>query len=195
MVLLKKDIADMTSQPRHGATRIAWSNPKVGRKLTPHAGYSLIALEPIHKGELILVWGGVIITTAQLQEVNQFMRDRSIQIEEDLHLCSGMVDDLSDCANHSCDPNAGLAGQITLMALREIAMDEEICFDYGTSDGDPDFYMKCFCGAPECRGAITGNDWKNPAFQARYAGHFMPYIQRRIDVLRAEAVDRAHKDA
>jgi uncharacterized protein len=169
--------------PRPAASRIAWSSPKVEKRLTEFAGWTLVAKEPLEKGHHILTWGGVILTTAQLDSIPEFARDRAIQIEDDLHLCSGMVDDLADCANHSCDANAGISGQISLVALRPIAAGEEICFDYGTSDGHPDFHMKCYCGAANCRGAVTGNDWKAPALQARYAGHFMPYIQRRIDAL------------
>lgn len=165
--------------------RIAWNNPKVGRRSTPLAGDTLFAIAPIAKGELIVVWGGVILTTEQLAQVPQFARDRAIQIEDDLHLCSGMVDDLADCANHSCNPNAGLRGQISLVAMRDIEAGEEICFDYATSDGHPDFYMECRCGQPNCRGAVTGDDWKNPELQARYKGYFMPYLQHKIDALHA----------
>lgn len=169
------------SVPRPGAARIAWSSPKVDRRLTEHAGYTVYALAPIAKGELILTWGGVIITTEQLHHAPQYAADRSIQVEENLHLCSGLVDDVADCVNHSCNPNAGLRGQISLVAMRDIAPGEEICFDYATSDGDPDFYMKCFCGQSDCRGEVTGNDWKTPSLQERYRGYFMPYLQRRID--------------
>ncbi len=175
----------MIPEVRPAASRIAWNNPRIGRRLTPHAGYTLYALEPIAKDELIVVWGGVILTTAQLYQVPEFARDRAIQVEEDLHLCSGMVEDLADCANHSCNPNAGLRGQITLIAMRAIQAGEEVCFDYGMSEGNPDFTMKCACGQPTCRGAVTGNDWKMPDLQARYVGYFMPYLQRRIDALRA----------
>jgi len=174
----------MSVEVRPVLARLSWNNPKVGKRLTPNAGYTLYAIEPLEKDELILVWGGVILTTEQLKQVPQFARDRAIQVEDDLHLCSGMVDDLGDCANHSCNANAGLSGQITLVAIRPIARDEEICFDYGTSDGHPDFHMKCFCGEPDCRGEITGNDWKLPKVQERYKGYFSPYLQRRIDALK-----------
>jgi SET domain-containing protein len=176
----------MIPEVRPAASRIAWNNPKIGRRPTPAAGYTLYAIEPIAKDELIVVWGGVILTTAQLRQVPEFARDRAIQVEEDLHLCSGMVEDLSDCANHSCNPNAGLRGQITLVAMRDIQAGEEVCFDYAMSDGHPDFYMKCACGQPNCRGAVTGNDWKIQNLQDRYAGYFMPYLQRRIDALRKQ---------
>lgn len=174
----------MTVEVRPAASRIAWNSPKVDKVLTPEAGYSLVAIEPIAKGEVLIVWGGVIVDTAKLKTLPDFARHRAVQVEEDLHLCSGMVDDLSDCVNHSCNPNAGLQGQITLVALRDIALGEEVCFDYAMSDGHPEFYMPCACGQPNCRGAVTGNDWQLPDLQARYEGYFMPYLQRRINALK-----------
>ena len=168
---------------RAAPSRIAWSDPRIGRRLTPHAGYTLYALEPIARDEILLVWGGVILTTAQLYAVPEFARDRAIQVDEDHHLCSGMLDDLADCANHSCNPNAGLRGQITLVAMRDIEAGEEVCFDYAMSDSHPDFRFTCACGQPNCRGVVTGEDWRLPELQARYRGYFMPYLQRRIDAL------------
>ncbi|GAB4546257.1 MAG: SET domain-containing protein-lysine N-methyltransferase [Anaerolineae bacterium] len=166
-----------------GSPRLAWSHPAIDRKLTEKAGYSIFASAPIAKGTTLIVWGGVILTTQQLERLSDMARHRSIQVEEDLHLCSGTIDDLADCVNHSCDPNAGLRGEITLIALRDIAAGEEITFDYATCDSNPNFQMECFCGSPNCRGVITGNDWKNPDLQRKYAGHFSPYLQWRINAL------------
>ena len=104
----------------------------------------------------------------------------SIQIEEDLYLVTGS-EGPADWVNHSCDPNAGLVGQIVLVALRDIRPGDEICFDYATTDGSPYDEFDCGCGSPRCRGHVTGDDWRLPALQARYAGHFSPYIQKRID--------------
>lgn len=169
---------------RPAISRIAWTSAKIDRRRTPGAGWTLYAVEPIAQDEIILVWGGVILSTEQLYQTPAFARDRAIQVDEDHHLCSGLVDDLADCANHSCNPNAGLRGQITLVAMRDIATDEEVCFDYAMSDSHPQFTMPCACGQPNCRGVVTGEDWKLPELQARYDGYFAPYLQRRIDRLR-----------
>ena len=64
--------------------------------------------------------------------------------------------------------------------LRDIAPDEEICIDYAMCDGSPYDEFECHCGRPNCRGRVTGNDWQLPALQSRYAGYFIPYLQRRI---------------
>jgi uncharacterized protein len=164
--------------------RIAWSNPKLERQTTPASGDGLFALEPVAKGELLVVWGGIIITTEQLYQAPEFARHRSIQVDDNLHLCSGLIDDDADCINHSCDPNAGISGQISLVAIRDIEVGEEICFDYCMSDSLDTFSMACYCGHPHCRGAVHGTDWKDPELQERYKGYFSAYIQRKIDASR-----------
>src|SRR5690606_33853967 len=86
-----------------------------------------------------------------------------------------------DFVNHSCEPNAGLLGQIGLVAMRAIAAEEEICYDYAMSDGSAYDEFDCSCGMRLCRGRISGSDWSIPRRQERYRGYFSPYLQRRID--------------
>ena len=38
--------------------------------------------------------------------------------------------------NHSCEPNLGLQGQIAFVAMRDIAADEELTFDYAMTDDE-----------------------------------------------------------
>ena len=67
-----------------------------------------------------------------------------------------------------------------LVARRDIAPGEEICFDYAMSDTDPYDEFLCACGMEGCRGLITGADWKRPELQVRYRGWFSAYIDRKI---------------
>jgi uncharacterized protein len=164
--------------------RLSWNSPKTERRSTGNYGDGVFASEPINKGELLAVWGGAIVSTEELHKLPQSVQDRCIQVEIDHHLCSGLVDDAADCFNHSCSPNAGLQGQITLVAMRDIAPGEHICFDYAMSDAHPEFYLDCQCGSPNCRHRVTGNDWKLPELQARYDGYFSPYIQRQIEAMK-----------
>ena len=46
---------------------------------------------------------------------------------------------------------------------------------------------------PRCRHHVTGDDWQLPELQTRYAGHFSPYIQRRIDEALRRSVEAARK--
>jgi uncharacterized protein len=104
-------------------------------------------------------------------------------VEDDLFLLPLTGDDPADAFNHSCDPNAGLYGQICLVAMRPIAADEEVCFDYAMSDSNPYDEFACGCGTPLCRKQITAEDWMRPDLQVRYKDYFSPYLKRRIDAL------------
>src|ERR1700739_3834511 len=68
------------------------------------------------------------------------------------------------------------------VALRDIRMGEELTADYAMTDDEP-YEMTYSCGRPSCRGTISGFDWRKPEIQAKYAGYFSWFIQRRIDQL------------
>jgi hypothetical protein len=162
----------------------AYLSPKL--EAGPHrdkGGYGVFAREPIRAGEVLVVWGGDVMTAASFSELPIYVQQHSLQVEEDLYLVPDAVDEAADFVNHSCEPNAVLSGQITLVARQDIKPAEEVCFDYAMSDGGPYDEFECACGAPSCRGKITGNDWKLSELWKRYAGHFSPYLQRRIDCL------------
>lgn len=149
-------------------------------------GYGVFAREKVRAGELLAVWGGDVIRFEDLADLDPKAREHTIQIEDNLFLTPTRPPEPADYVNHSCDPNAGLSGQISLVALRDIEPDEEICFDYATCDSLPYDEFECACNTPLCRGQVTGNDWARPELWERYTGHFSPYLQRRIDRLRAK---------
>ena len=153
------------------------------RSLPEKGGYGVFALGPFKKDELLMVWGGTIVTEDELKSVSDYKRIHGLQVEENLYQIPITENDTAEMVNHSCDPNAGILGQITLVALRDIDPGEEICFDYAMSDSNPYDEFNCLCGSPHCRGKVKGNDWKNPELQQRYAGYFSAYLQRRISQL------------
>jgi hypothetical protein len=154
-------------------------------------GHTVVAQADIAKGELIVVWSGKLVDGGELLSLPPTVRRYSLQVEDNHYLVS-----LSDCeppdyVNHSCDPNAGLSGQIALVAMRDIRAGEEITYDYAMSDGSSYDEFPCGCGAAECRGRVTGEDWKRSELWQRYAGHFSPYLQRRIAAERRRQIARS----
>ncbi|HEX2696377.1 MAG TPA: SET domain-containing protein [Anaerolineales bacterium] len=149
-------------------------------------GCGVFATQPVKKGELLVLWGGKIITEEEVDPNMPDFTQRVLQIEEGLYLFSLKLEP-ADCFNHSCDPNAGFTGQIGLVAMRDIQAGEEICFDYAMCDGTNYDEFDCNCGSPRCRKRVRGDDWSRPELWDRYAGYFMPYLQRRIDALKKEA--------
>ena len=164
----------------------SYISEKAGASPRPEkGGYGVFARQPIAAGELIIVWGGDIVSFERLAEMPEEIRMHSVQVEEGLYLIGhhNRPAEEADFINHSCEPNTGLRGQIALVALRDIPPGEEICIDYAMCDGSPYDEFSCACGALSCRGRVSGDDWKNPVLQQRYAGYFSPYLQRRIDGL------------
>jgi SET domain-containing protein len=136
---------------------------------------------PIPTGTLLVVYGGSILSRAQLEERPE-LRRVALQVAEDGFLVSDR-EGPGDWVNHSCDPNAGLCGQIALVGLRPIAAGEEICFGYAMSDGWAYDEFDCVCGSALCRRRVTGDDWRTPDLQERYRGHFSPHLEARIRAL------------
>ena len=156
------------------------SNPAKGN-------FGLFAREAIAEGELVICWAGYVATAEQFEQLSAFEQEHSVQIEDNLYQVPyGQVEDPGDYVNHSCEPNLGLSSSISLVALRDIRPDEEVCFDYAMTDSTPYDEFACGCGTDLCRGVVTGNDWQLPTLQKRYDGYFSPYLQRRINRLKQE---------
>lgn len=158
-------------------------SPKLEGRLRPDGQRAIFARLPLQAGEVLAVWGGEIIGARQLAQLPPELKRLSLQVEEDLYIVSNR-DGPADWMNHSCSPNAGMCGQIVVVAMRPIMPGEEICFDYAMTDGSPYDEFDCACGSPTCRGRVSGDDWRRPELWARYQGYFSPYLQRRIENLR-----------
>ena len=119
-------------------------------------------------------------TVAGLPEA---IRDSAFQIAEDRFLAALTRDEHDGVmmrVNHSCEPNAGLGGNVLLVSMRDIAAGEEITLDYALFLADPDFAMACHCGAGACRGIVTGTDWMLADVRERYRGWFSWWLQQKI---------------
>jgi SET domain-containing protein len=163
----------------------SWLSPKA-RKGEPSniAGRGLFAAAPIAANEVVAVKGGHIVDTATVYALPPRLQETDIQIADGLHLVALTDDEYEDVMlfiNHSCAANVGVAGNVVLAAMRDIAAGEELTLDYCLFDSSPSLApMACRCGAPGCRGAVTADDWRRPELQARYAGWFSRYLADRI---------------
>ncbi len=82
-------------------------------------------------------------------------------------------------SNHSGNPNLGMRGEITFVAMRDICEGEELTHDWATTDDD-DYSVECKCGAHNCRQILTDKDWQRADLQKRYAGYFSAYLAHNI---------------
>ena len=161
----------------------SWFSPKTEKRASPIQGRGLFAREAIAAGEIVAVKGGTIMDAAAFARIRDAVSPAEIQIEEGLYIAPRSATEVEAnilCLNHSCNPNVGVRGQITFVAMRDIPVEAELTIDYAMIDGDPAERMECSCGARECRKIITGSDWRLRELQQRYAGYFSRYIHDRF---------------
>ncbi|MGE0826879.1 MAG: SET domain-containing protein [Candidatus Binatia bacterium] len=162
---------------------LTYRSPKTAVRTSPIHGKGLFAVEPIHKGEIVAVKGGTILTAQQWAELEPTLGSAEIQLAENLFIAptdQEQRDGSMLYTNHSCDPNIAIQGQIVFVAMRDIASGEELTHDWATTD-DLDYTIICNCGTSACRGTITGKDWQKPEVQEKYKGWFCWFLQRKIE--------------
>ena len=160
-----------------------WLTPKAQARPAGQKGWGSFAIEPIRRGGTVAAFGGWVVDRQTLSQMSHDRQSRSIQVDDDLYLVSDEMPEPGDFLNHSCDPNCGLSGSTVLVAMRDIAVGEEITFDYAMCDASDYDEFACMCGTHACRQLITGVDWRDPTIQAKYNGWFSPYINKRIAAL------------
>jgi SET domain-containing protein len=146
-------------------------------------GRGLFATADIAKNEIVAVKGGHILDRKTVREqVTPHLGPVEIQIDNDLFIAPVTAEEREGSmlySNHSCNPNLGMRGEITFVAMRDIRAGEELTHDWATTDDD-DYSVECQCGAPNCRQILTGKDWQRADLQKRYAGYFSAYLDRKI---------------
>lgn len=166
---------------------LSYLSPKTEIRESKIHGRGLFAIADIAKDEIVAVKGGHIVDGKTLrEEITPVLGPVEIQIGDDLFIApvSEEERELSMLyLNHSCDPNLGIRGEITFVAMRDIRSGEELTHDWALTDDD-DYSIECNCGAADCRKNLTGKDWQRPDLQNRYAGYFSAYLARKIVLLR-----------
>ena len=90
--------------------------------------------------------------------------------------------------NHSCNPNAKLDLRLdrpssAYVAIRDIAKDEEITFNYLSTEYDMvqnDGDFKCVCGFPRCHHYIRGFKYLTRERQEELKPLLLPYLADKL---------------
>ncbi len=164
-----------------GPPRVPWVHESVIVSHSDIAGRGLFTNMALPDGLVAVRLGGRLVSTQELtrllDESDRYVDTVTVFPNAHLVLPAGTT---VHYGNHSCDPNLWHAGPFDIATRRPVDAGEELTIDYATHTGAPGFSMRCACGAPQCRGMVTSDDWRLPELQSRYAGHWMPALEERI---------------
>ncbi len=88
--------------------------------------------------------------------------------------------------NHSCDAYTWWTADDELSARRDIPKDEEITYDYATTDIDKTkgvdevYPWVCKCGADNCRKRLHWNDILKPEIYSMYKDHLPSWVEKFV---------------
>lgn len=148
---------------------------KIYKAHSPIAGQGIFAGEDFKKGEFITFLRGRRLrwkyhhSSDNTKCANWFGVGRDLWIDPDFPLSH---------INHSCNPNTGLQGMVTLRALRPIRKGEELTFDYSSAEAEKEWTMRCHCGAPQCRKVIRSIQFLPKKTYQKYLPMIPRYFQK-----------------
>lgn len=155
-------------------------------------GQGVLAKEKIEKDEIVFIKGGHILKRNEI--FSSGVINSYFPISDDCFLgaTNKKEEDIKLYENHSCNPNVGLRGEITFVAIRDINKDEELTTDYAFIDNE-DYKFDCTCGLKNCRKIVTGYDWKIKGLQDKYYNYFAQYLKEKIDEERRLEAEKNEK--
>ncbi|MGE3246457.1 MAG: SET domain-containing protein-lysine N-methyltransferase [Beijerinckiaceae bacterium] len=132
-------------------------------------GEYLRANAAIAKGQAIFYLDGRIDGSAS---------KHSIQLAEDRHVVT--EHSIWQFTNHACTPNMRIdTVNRNMVAVRDIAADEELTFNYNTSEWAISSPFTCGCGQEQCMGEVRGFKHVPDAGRAELKTLLTPYIEQR----------------
>jgi hypothetical protein len=168
----------------------SWIHPTL--RVRRHAQFGSAALflsVDLPKGTIVVFWSGRIVSEQEMLALSEDEDAYTLQVGENLYQVpiQPRLREPADFTNSSCEPNCGFSSPVSLVTMRDLKAGQEVLFDYAMSESNEKHgVFKCHCGSPLCRGVFTGADWKNLALQDRYFGYFSPYLQAKVEAMRAE---------
>lgn len=158
-----------------------WISPKIEIKDSENKGKGMFAIEPISKGEIVIVWGGNYVDTKGADKAKEEGK-LVMQFDENLFSVEDKGESDSYFINHSCNPNVWMKDTFSLEAMRDINTGEELTADYAIWETDENKISKweCKCESLNCRHFITGRDYLIEELQEKYKDHFLPLISKKI---------------
>jgi SET domain-containing protein len=135
---------------QRGTRKPSRKSIRVGRA---RSGLGLFATQPIKNGAFIVEYSGKRITHAEAERREARGARYMFELNSRWTIDGSSRGNLGRYANHACRPNAESAlvrGKLILRAIKAIAPDDEITYDYGREYFDL-FIRPIGCRCPTCR--------------------------------------------
>ena len=162
----------MNQDEQNNVKRILNVTEKLGLFYTPANGHhSLRALQHLPQN--------AVLHTFSAREYVTRPTYLSVQVADDRHI--HLAPEFLQYINHSCEPNTFFDTQSgEVIALRDIAANEEITFFYPSTEWSMTQPFACFCGAGSCLGNIQGalHLPKQVLTKYRFSEHIHQQLQR-----------------
>lgn len=166
----------------------------------------LVAMEPIATGEKIwwctcgdddyMMSRDEILHLIETQpQLKNYLCFYSYMAEDDMYMIPRTFtaqQNNDECVlfNHSCEPNCGFdsGDGNTIVALRPIAVGEELTYDYHFLETEASLIrgLECKCETPSCVGRIMFDRYRDEDFQKQYYQYMSPYLQSRVRELKTK---------
>jgi len=143
---------------------------------TVDKGLGIFAIRDIKKDEVVTEFSGPVVTIPDLDCYPDEVVNHLFNIGVDKYI---MAREPAVRTNHSCDPNAGIVGDVLLVAMKDIKAGEEVTFDYSTIIADA-WVLECACGSDLCRESIGKYVDLPEEVKQRYLGYTPDWIRSQV---------------
>ena len=104
------------------------------------SGKGVFTKKSFKKGQIILLLKGDLVQFIVKSKQDALVGPNWVGVGKNLWI--DVKDGVVRYINHSCNPNMGIKGRVTFVALRAIKAGEEITFDYSITEEDLLWHMK-----------------------------------------------------
>lgn len=143
-------------------------------------GTGLYSKEKLLKDDFVFEFIG---TRVPLEDASQL----SLQIDDQVALeSSDEYNRIDDHINHSCDPNCKVVikdDRVLVYALKDIDMDDELTFNYNSTEFDmlgQGCSFKCRCESQSCIGHVEGFRYLPPDQREAIKPLLLPYLLKMV---------------
>ncbi len=142
-------------------------------------GRGLFARRKIKKGEILFLIKGKIIPLTISSSSDSATLPNAIGVDDGVWI-NPHPNNALHFLNHSCDPNVGIKGRVTIVALKNIDKDEQVTIDYSITEGDKLWTLpsRCKCGSKNCRVKIKSIQFLPRSIYRSYLPFVPMFLQK-----------------